>query len=87
MVFIAQLVESLNKANRQPSNGLYFHRQRQKGSFLPATVKTFEGISNFTISADIHGLWTTGVTGKTTGHVLKTKHYKTLQLSYSMRVS
>jgi len=51
-------VEGLNQVNRQPSNGLKFNRQPnvKKGYFLPSTVKTFQRISNLTISADLHGL-------------------------------
>lgn len=69
MVFIAQLVESLNRANRQPSNGLKFNRYRQKGFFFyRQQSKRFKVLQ---ISLFQLIFTTVTVTGKTTGRVLK----------------
>ena len=56
---------SLNGVNRRPLNGVKFNRQPSKKVVFSVncqklrvilTVKTFQGISNPAISADLHGL-------------------------------
>lgn len=72
MVFIAQLVESLNRANRQPSNGLKFNRHRQKGFFFyRQQSKRFKVLQISLFQLNFMDFEHLGVTGKTTGHVLK----------------
>lgn len=67
-VFIAQMVESLNRANHQPSNGLKFNCHRQKGFFFyRQQSKRFKVLQIFIISTELHGLWTPGGNGKNHG--------------------
>ena len=90
MVFIAQLVESLNRANRQPSNGLKFNRHRQKGFFFyRQQSKRFKVLQILPFQLILMDFEHLGVTGKPRAMFSKTlsKRYNTLQLSYSVRVS
>ena len=57
------LQEGHNGVNRQPSNGLKFNRQKRTFFTVKRlkcrvilTAKAFQGISNLTILADLHGL-------------------------------